>query len=169
MYGAVARHAPALVPTPAPQPRALWNVDAITQRRAVREMMPEPMGRSLAGATLSASTLLALRELVLELHRRGYRVVLLQAPMHSEFLRAMRTNPGDAEREAEFQRVVRDRGLTDADTSLTIDDAAALGASDTIFVDYGHLTRAGASLQTERLATFLHRSALFAPLATAAR
>lgn len=158
----LAYRVPRLVSTPAPQPRALWNASAIARRRAVRDMLPDIEARKLAGWRLSPAALYALHGIVSELHRRGYRVVLLETPMHTRYLATAHALPGDDDTERAYQSALRSPRVG-ADTVLDIHDAAALGATDSIFVDYGHLTRAGAEIQTRYVASFLARSGLLAP------
>lgn len=164
-FGWLAAHAPSLVSTPDPQPRALWTASAIARRRAVRSMMPDVEARRLEHWRLDSGAVIGLREMVAELHRRGYRVLLFVAPMHSRYLSAVNAFPDFRATELRFQAMLRSPSIG-ADGVLEIPNAAALGESDSIFVDYGHLTRYGASVQTAWVARWLRRNGIEARPAT---
>jgi hypothetical protein len=155
LYGALPVLAPDVVPAPPPPSRPLWTVDAIARRRAVRDMMPEPTARALHGWVWSEPALEALRTTIAELKRRSYRVVVLVTPSHSRYLAVLAGLPDGPSIDQRFRTAVLAPGVTGADTVLVLGDAAAIGGSDSVFVDYGHLTRRGAELQTHRIAEFL--------------
>ncbi|HEX6537347.1 MAG TPA: hypothetical protein VF041_22385 [Gemmatimonadaceae bacterium] len=157
--GWLAEHVPGVVSTPEPQPRALWTASAIARRRAVRDMLPEIEARRLEHWRLDEGEVIALREVVAELHHRGYRVVLFVAPMHSRYRSTVRAYPDFVNTERRFQAMLHDPAIG-ADRVLEIPDARALGESDSIFVDYGHLTRHGASVQTRWVAGWLARNGI---------
>jgi hypothetical protein len=102
----------------------------------------------------------ALREMVATLHARGYRVVLFLPASHAGYLALLDATPGNAAAEAEFRARVLSPAATGADTVLALRDAAELGTTDSVFYDYGHLTRGGATLQTRALAGFLVRTGM---------
>lgn len=157
--GWLAEHLPRVVDTPEPQPRALWTASAIARRRAVRDMLPEVEARRLEHWRLDEGEVIALREVVAELHRRGYRVVLFVAPMHSRYRATVGAFPDFVKTEQRFQALLHDPSIG-ADRVLEIPDARSLAESDSIFVDYGHLTRYGASVQTRWVAGWLARSGI---------
>ena len=161
-FGFLGREFPGLVPTPVAPRRRLWDVDAETQRRAVRAMTPAVASRALLGWRLSGSRLSALRQVVAELKRRGYRVVVLQTPVHSAYLAAW-LRPADAVAEEAWQDSVLALSSNGADAVLAIDGAASLGTTDSVFIDYGHMDRFGASLQTQLVGKFLVDSQLLVP------
>lgn len=161
-YGFLPKVAPKLVATPSTPPRTLWNVDEEEQRRAVRDMTPAVAGRALVGWRFSTENLQALRELVRRLRVRGFRVILLQTPVHSAYLEFWRGAADGAVDEAIWRREVLDPASTGADAVLAIDDAKAMGATDSVFIDYGHLTRDGARLQTALLARFIESKRVLA-------
>jgi len=161
-YGFLASAAPSMVATPTAPPRVLWSVDAETQRRAVRAMTPAVAGKALLGWRLSSDKVMALRELVRELHARKFSVILLQTPVHSAYLEYWGQGPDGSDDAATWRSKVLDRASTGADAVLALDDAKAMDATDAVFIDYGHMTRDGALIQTALLAHFIQKTRMLA-------
>lgn len=159
-FGFLARWFPSLVPTPNVPRRKLWDVGVMEQRRAVRAMTPLIAAQNLRHWRLSETSLLALHDLVGELKRRGFRVMLLQTPTHTAYLSYWDRSPDDSLAQTVWKERVLTPSSTGADAVLAIDAAAMLGASDSIFIDYAHMTKAGAILQTNYLASFIRAASL---------
>jgi hypothetical protein len=82
--------------------------------------------------------------------------------VHSAYLAAW-LRPADAVAEEAWQDSVLALSSNGADAVLAIDGAASLGTTDSVFIDYGHMDRFGASLQTQLVGKFLVDSQLLVP------
>jgi hypothetical protein len=153
-YKVISRHWPRLVPVPAELGRPLWTAGEVERRRAVSAMGPVGEAMSQRVHRLSEEQVWALELLVGELKRRGYMVVIFQAPVHTRYLRTLLAQPGGEAGEAEFA-ALRNPARLGADAALILTGPEDLGADDHVFADYAHLTEEGASLQTDAIARFL--------------
>lgn len=159
-YGAIGPRIPGLIRVPPAPARTLWTVNEMARRRAVQAMTPHAAAKPLHDRKLSDAPH-GLRLAVAALKRRGFRVMLLQTPLHSAFFDTLASFPGHEEAERAYRAAVLDPQKTGADEVLAFDRAAEIGGDDTIFVDYGHMTPEGSTLLTERVAEHLRSSAIF--------
>jgi hypothetical protein len=74
-------------------------------------------------------------------------------------LETIEGSPISAARERRLREIVLNANAMGADQIIEFRDAAQLGVAndDTIFIDYGHLNRTGAEIQTRKLAETFRR------------
>ena len=149
--GLVGPHLPRLVPAQPPPQRTLWSVSEMARRRAVEAMSPRAQADLLQHRKLSAAPV-GLGLVVAALKQRGFRVMILQTPLNGAFLDALAAHPGNDEAERAYRAAVLDPAATGADDVLAFDRVAEIGADDSFFADYGHLSREGSTLLTRHVA-----------------
>jgi hypothetical protein len=154
-YDLFARHFPNLVQVPSMRPRELWFADDSMRARMTAGLKPVEYVQDFKDGVFAKDSLSDVRSLVAELNAKLYRVVLLLPPFHGEFFTTLAQDASRARLEDQFRSTLRDRSLSGADAVIEFHDARALGADDSIFFDYGHMTPEGASLFTRRLADAL--------------
>lgn len=159
IYGKIARALPGLVPVPRPIPRMIWGLNEAQRTRAVRGKEPAVMGAGLHHTVWETPEVMKL--LVAALHDHGFRVLVLQTPLHGEMYAAMPPGPSFAEVDRAYRKLVLDPSSTGADGALVLDRTSDIGGDDTMLADYGHLLPAGASALTHRLAEHLRTSPLW--------
>jgi hypothetical protein len=160
LYGAIGPHVPHLVPVPHALPRVLWMLTPAQQARAARDKQPVDMGRGMRHSLRQTPEVLKL--LVAALHQHGFKVLLLQTPLHGAMLDAMAEHPLAAESERAYRAAVLDPRASGADDVLAFDRTPEIGGDDGMLLDYGHLVPAGAALLTHRLAAHLLHSPIWA-------
>ena len=163
-YGWLARWFPRFVRVPAPPAHSIWDLTPAAQERVMaavarrRQRVVAAVSRQAEkpteGSAFAEQSVHAFRLIVEELKRRSYHVVLLMPPFRQETLELIASQPANADRERRMRELVCDPARIGADAFVEFRDAHALGAADdnAIFIDYGHLNRAGAELQTRKLA-----------------
>jgi hypothetical protein len=159
IYGSLAPRVPGLVPVPAPIPRLLWSLTDAQRERAVRGKEPEEMGANLHHSVWATTRALTL--IVAALKDHGYRVLVLQTPLHGQMIEAMSRSPISAASERAYRSFVLDPAANGADAALVFDRTADLGGDDTMLADYGHLLPAGSTALTHLLADYLRRSPIW--------
>ena len=82
---------------------------------------------------MSSDKVMALRELVRELHVRKFRVILLQTPVHSAYLEYWGQDLDGSDDAATGRTVVLDPASTGADAVLALNDAKAMDTIDAVF------------------------------------
>ena len=107
-------------------------------------------GNSIEGSAFAEQSVHAFRLIIEELKRRSYHVILLMPPFRQESLELIASQPASMDRERRMRELVCDPARSGADAFVEIRDAQARSHADddAIFIDYGHLNRAGAELQS---------------------
>jgi hypothetical protein len=159
LYGTIGRRVPGLVPVPHALPRVLWMLTPAQQARAARDKQPVDMARGMHHSVRSTPEVLKL--LVATLHQHGFKVLLLETPLHGAMLDTMAEHPLGAESERAYRAAVLDPAASGADDVLAFDRTRDIGGDDGMLLDYGHLVPAGAALLTHRLAEHLLHSPIW--------
>ncbi len=91
-----------------------------------------------------------LRRLVQKLREKGIRVLLVQPPMHRDYMKAIYHNPAS---KAGYQRFLAYIHAMENDQihSIVWETPEDCGLDETVFMDYGHFNLVGGRLFTEKL------------------
>ena len=168
VYGWLCYRAPGVVRAPPinDSPR-IWDLDPEAQQRAAAGA-DAAARKARSSDEFAESSVTALRAVIGHLKTRSYRVVLLLTPLRRDRLNAVETAPLSKERDRRVRQVVLSPPYLGADAVVEFLDARALGfaSDDSIFIDYGHLNRAGARAQTRNFAEALIRLGLVGKAST---